>query len=309
LGAVLISIAEASNNEESSMSSIDAARFRVAESGRFSLADWATKTQRLYDDKKHYRKLREKNVDQLIDLQERLYAEDRWSLLLVFQGMDTAGKDGAIRHALRGVNPAGFQVASFKKPSTEELDHDYLWRYMKRVPERGRIGIFNRSYYEEVLVVRVHSSILHSQRLPDSLIDENTIWQQRYDQINNWEQHLSSNGTRVVKFFLHLSKDEQKARFRARIEDESKNWKFTDADIRERGYWDDYQEAYGAAIDATSTDIAPWYVIPADDKRNARLFVGQVIIDELSKLKPRFPSPPADHARMLAEAARSLDAE
>jgi PPK2 family polyphosphate:nucleotide phosphotransferase len=209
---------------------------------------------------------------------------------VIFQAMDAAGKDGAIKHVMSGLNPQGCQVFSFKHPSVEELDHDFLWRTTSCLPERGRIGIFNRSYYEEVLIVRVHAEILRSQRLPDEVLASSNIWKQRYQSMVDLERHLHRNGTRVVKFFLHLSRDEQRRRFLARIDDPEKNWKFSAADVAERDRWKDYMRAYEDCLEATSTDRAPWYVVPADDKDNARLIVSQVLVDTMKRLKMRYPT-------------------
>ena len=217
----------------------------------------------------------EEQVEELSSLQRLHYASNRYAVLLIFQAMDAAGKDGAIRHVMSGVNPQGCQVFSFKHPSATELDHDFLWRTTQCLPERGRIGIFNRSYYEEVLIVRVHPEILRSQGLPDELLHEKTIWQERYRSIVDLENHLHRNGTRIIKFFLHLSKEEQRKRFIDRIDEPEKNWKFSMADIEERKYWKQYMQAYEACLSATSTKIAPWYVVPADDKKNTRLIISQ----------------------------------
>jgi PPK2 family polyphosphate:nucleotide phosphotransferase len=226
----------------------------------------------------------------LRDQQSKLYADDRLSLLLIFQAMDAAGKDGAIEHVMSGVNPQGCQVFSFKHPSAEELDHDFLWRSTRCLPERGRIGIFNRSYYEEVLIVRVHPEILASQRIPDSTPDSPKVWKHRYRSINDLEQHLHSNGTKIVKFFLHLSKEEQRQRFLARIDDPEKNWKFSRADLDERKLWDKYMAAYEDCLSATSTKHGHWHIVPADDKPNARLIIAQVILDALASMKLRYPT-------------------
>ena len=229
-------------------------------------------------------------------LQRLHYASNRYAVLLIFQGMDAAGKDGAIRHVMSGVNPQGCQVFSFKQPSAEELEHDFLWRTTRRLPERGRIGIFNRSYYEEVLIVRVHPEMLRSQGLPDGLLDEKAIWNDRYRSIVDLEAHLHRNGTRIIKFFLHQSKDEQRKRFLERIDDPDKNWKFSLADIEERKLWNDYMQAYEACLSATSTAYAPWYVVPADDKKNARLIVSQIILDTMKELGMSYPT--VDKARV-----------
>lgn len=232
-------------------------------------------------------KLLQKNIEKMTELQDKLYAQDKYSLLLIFQAMDAAGKDSTIKHVMSGLNPQGTQVYSFKQPSKEEIDHGFLWRIQKVVPERGRIGIFNRSHYEEVLVVKVHN-LLKYQQLPSELVDDK-IWERRYEQINDFEKYLYENGTMVLKFFLHVSKDEQKKRFLERIDDPSKNWKFSAADIEERKYWNDYQKAYTEAIEATSKKHAPWYVIPADKKWFSRLLVSEIIVESLKKLDLQYP--------------------
>jgi PPK2 family polyphosphate:nucleotide phosphotransferase len=228
-------------------------------------------------------------VNELSELQRLHYASNRHAVLLIFQAMDAAGKDGAIRHVMSGVNPQGCQVFSFKHPSATELEHDFLWRTTRSLPERGRIGIFNRSYYEEVLIVRVHPEILRSQGLPDKLLDEETIWQQRYRSIVDLEDHLYRNGTRIIKFFLHLSEEEQRKRFLDRIDEPEKNWKFSVADIEERKFWKQYMQAYEACLSATSTKIAPWYVVPADNKKNARLIISRIILETFKTLKMHYP--------------------
>jgi len=253
------------------------------------LCDTPTSVKPYCKSKKRYRKLLDENVDELSSLQRLHYASNHYALLLIFQGMDAAGKDGAIRHVLSGVNPEGCEVFSFKEPSAEELEHDFLWRTTCRLPERGRIGIFNRSYYEEVLVTRVHPEILHAQRLPKELIDIKTIWKDRYRSITDLEHHLSRNGTRIVKIYLHLSKGEQRKRFLDRIDDPDKNWKFSMADIQERKFWRRYTKAFEDCLDATSTHDAPWYVVPADDKKNARLIVSRIVLDALAGLKLAYP--------------------
>ncbi|HEY4756739.1 MAG TPA: polyphosphate kinase 2 family protein, partial [Ignavibacteriaceae bacterium] len=229
----------------------------------------------------------EENIERMQELQYQLYASDKYSLLFIFQAMDAAGKDSTIKHVMSGLNPQGTQVFSFKKPSDEELDHGYLWRISKALPERGRIGIFNRSHYEEVLVVRVHDLIKY-QKLPEE-VTTNDIWQKRYEQINNFEKYLYENGTIILKFFLHVSKEEQKKRFLERIEDKSKNWKFAEADLKEREYWNDYQKCYQEAISATSKDYAPWFVIPADKKWFTRLLVSEIIVKKLESLNLKYP--------------------
>jgi PPK2 family polyphosphate:nucleotide phosphotransferase len=245
-------------------------------------------------------------MEELNSLQRLHYASSRYALLLIFQGMDTAGKDGAIRHVLSGVNPQGCEVFSFKQPSTEELKHDFLWRTTCRLPERGRIGIFNRSYYEEVLVVRVHPEILRSQGLPKELLDEKTIWEERYRSIVDLEEHLHRNGTRIIKFFLHLSKKEQGKRFLERIDDPEKNWKFGSSDIHERKFWKHYTKAYEDCLSATSTHYAHWYVVPADDKENARLIVSQIVLDVFHELKMEYPSISGKRKRELKAIRKQL---
>ncbi len=244
------------------------------------------------------------HVAELEKLQQRFYAADSHAVLLIFQAMDAAGKDGAIRHVMSGVNPQGCQVFSYKHPSAQELQHDFLWRCTRDLPERGRIGVFNRSYYEEVLVVRVHPEILEAEGEVDAPRDLKKRWQHRYRSINNLERHLHGAGTRIVKFFLHLSKEEQRERFLARIEEPKKNWKFSVADIQERGFWDDYMTAYQECLSATSTEHAPWYIVPADDKRNARLIVSQVVVDTLKDIKSRYPKTGAERRKEL-EAIRA----
>jgi len=263
--------------------------FRVTPGARVKLEEWPTKTQRLYQSKHGYEKHLAAHVEALSALQQLHYASNRYALLLIFQGMDAAGKDGAIRHVMSGVNPQGCEVFSFKQPTADELEHDFLWRTNRHLPARGRIGIFNRSYYEEVLVVRVHPEILRHQGLPEELRDEKNIWQERYRSITDLEQHLNRNGTRVIKFFLHLSKEEQRKRFLERIDDPDKHWKFSLADIHERKYWKQYMRAFEACLTATSSPEAPWYIVPADDKKDARLIVSQIVLDTLDSLKMAYP--------------------
>ena len=250
----------------------------------------------------------DRGVALMSHMQEKLYAQDRWALLLIFQAMDAAGKDGAIKHVMSGVNPQGCSVTSFKSPSNEELDHDYLWRTHKWVPERGRIGIFNRSYYEEVLVVRVHPPFLEAQKLPDRLITKH-IWQERYEDINAFERYLARNGVVILKFFLHVSKEEQKKRFLERLEDSKKNWKFSNADVQERGFWKDYQEAYEEMIQNTATKHAPWFVVPADNKWFTRLVVADAIIAALDELDLAFPDVDKEKKKELAAVRESLLAQ
>jgi len=268
---------------------IDPAKFRVPPATEIDLAKWPTKVKRVYDSKGDYHKLLDKQVDTLAKLQRLHYASNRTSLLLIFQAMDAAGKDGAIRHVMSGVNPQGCQVFSFKQPSAEEREHDFLWRTNKCLPERGRIGIFNRSYYEEVLIVRVHPELLRAQGLSDDAIAGHAIWEERFQSIKEMEAHLHRGGTRVIKFFLHLSKDVQRERFLSRIDKPDKNWKFSEADVAERKHWDDYMRAYEVCLSATSTEDSPWFVIPADDKKNARLLISQIVVDSLKALKMSYP--------------------
>jgi PPK2 family polyphosphate:nucleotide phosphotransferase len=278
---------------------IDPKRFRAGERAKIKLADWPTKVKPFYKSKDEYREILGKHTEKLSELQNRLYAQDRYSLLLIFQAMDAAGKDSAIKHLMSGINPQGCQVYSFKHPSAEELDHDFLWRTTRCLPERGRIGIFNRSYYEEVLIVRVHPEIFRFEKVPDEFLDEKTVWENRYRSIADLERHLHHNGTRIVKFFLHLSKGEQRKRFLERIDQPEKNWKFAAADLEERKFWKDYMKAYEDCITATSTKASPWYIVPADDKANARMIISQIILDTLTDLKPRYPEPEKEHRDQL----------
>jgi PPK2 family polyphosphate:nucleotide phosphotransferase len=280
--------------------------FRVRPGEKVKLSEWPTMAKPYFKSKKQYKKLLREHVEELSSLQELHYASNRHALLLIFQAMDAAGKDGTIRHVMSGVNPAGCRVWSFKQPSAEELEHDFLWRTTRRLPERGRIGIFNRSYYEEVLVVRVHPKILRAQGLPDDLLDEKNIWKERYRSIVDLEEHLHRNGTRIIKFFLHLSKNEQRNRFLARIDEPDKNWKFSLADIHERKYWKHYMQAYEACLTATSTAEAPWYVVPADFKENTRLIVSQIVLDALNELKMAYPNTTAKRRRELKSIRKRL---
>jgi len=263
--------------------------FRVPPGREFRLGDRPTVIKPFCKSKKQYRKTLESHVEELSLLQQLHYASNRYALLMIFQGIDAAGKDGAIRHVMSGVNPEGCEVYSFKQPSAEELEHDFLWRTTCRLPERGRIGIFNRSYYEEVLVVRVHPEILRNEGLAEELRDEKTVWEERYRSIENFENHLHLNGTHVVKIFLHLSQEEQRKRFLERIDEPDKNWKFSLADIHERKYWKQYAEAFEECLNATSTQASPWFVVPADDKDNARLIVSRIVMDALKDLKMSYP--------------------
>ena len=263
--------------------------FRVGEGDAVDLEKWPTIVSPVYSSAEHYKQLLQEHVEQLSALQELLYASERHAVLLIFQAMDAAGKDGVIKHVMSGINPQGCQVFSFKHPSAEELQHDFLWRTTRNLPERGRIGIFNRSYYEEVLIVRVHPAILHGEALADPPRDEKKFWRERYRSITHLERHLHANGTRVVKFFLHLSKEEQRKRFLARIDEPEKNWKFSLADIEERKFWKQYMKAYEKCLKATSSKDTPWYVVPADDKQNARLIVSRIVLDTLEGLKMSYP--------------------
>ena len=263
--------------------------FRVRQGDKVNLRKSPTKIRPVYKSKKQYKTLLAKHVDQLSALQQLLYASNQHAVLLIFQAMDAAGKDGAIKHVMSGVNPQGCQVFSFKHPSPEELQHDFLWRTTRDLPERGRIGIFNRSYYEEVLIARVHPEILLAEGVPDAPKDDASVWHDRYRSIKDLERHLFENGTRIIKFFLHLSKEEQRKRFLERIDEPEKNWKFSSADIAERKFWNDYMKAYEECLGATSTNASPWYVVPADNKENARLIVSQIVVDTLDELKMTYP--------------------
>src|ERR1700730_12438196 len=273
--------------------------FRVPEGVHVDLNEWPTFIDPVYASDDDYQKLLRKHVKALSEQQELLYASDRYAILLIFQAMDAAGKDGAIQHVMSGVNPQGCQVYSFKHPSATELKHDFLWRTTRDLPERGRIGIFNRSYYEEVLIVRVHPEILRAEGLPDAMRDEKKVWHGRYRSIVDLEGHLDRNGTRIIKFFLHLSKEEQRKRFIDRIDQPEKNWKFSLADVEERKFWKQYMRAYEKCLSATSTRRAPWYVVPADDKLNARLIVSQILLDTVEALKLSYPKSTAARRREL----------
>ena len=273
--------------------------FRVPCGKKVNLARWPTRVRQVYKSKKEYHKLLDEKAEALSALQCLHYASNRYAVLLILQGMDASGKDGAIRHVMSRVNPQGCQFFSFKQPSAEELDHDFLWRATCRLPERGRIGIFNRSYYEEVLIVRVHPEILQSQGLPAELLAQKNIWKERYRSIVELEAHLHRNGTRVIKIFLHLSKDEQRKRLLERIDNPEKNWKLSSADIAERELWKRYMKAYELCLGATSTVTAPWHVVPADDKMNARLIVTEIILDVFNGLKMAYPKPDGNGRREL----------
>ena len=273
--------------------------FRVREGDEVNLKKWPTAVKPVYKSKEQYQKLLEEHVAQLSSLQELHYASNRYAVLLIFQAMDAAGKDGAIKHVMSGVNPQGCQVFSFKHPSAAELQHDFLWRTTRDLPERGRIGIFNRSYYEEVLIARVHPEILRSEGIPDAPHDKKAVWHDRYRSITNLERHLHENGTRIVKFYLHLSKEEQRKRFLERIDEPGKNWKISVADIEERKFWKHYMRAYEQCLGATSTTNSPWYVVPADDKENARLIVSQIVLDTFEGLKMTYPKTNAKRRKEL----------
>jgi len=277
---------------------IKSSDFRVPEGKKVNLRKWPTRVGPVYGTDEEYQDLLHKHVKALSSQQELLYASDRYAILLIFQAMDAAGKDGAIQHVMSGVNPQGCQVYSFKHPSAIELKHDFLWRTTRDLPERGRIGIFNRSYYEEVLIARVHPEILRGEGLPDTL-DESRVWHDRYRSIVDMERHLDCNGTRIVKFFLHLSKEEQRRRFIDRIDRPEKNWKFSLADIEERKFWKQYMRAYEKCLSATSTQRAPWYIVPADDKPNAQLIVSEITLDVLRGLKMSYPKADAKRRREL----------
>jgi PPK2 family polyphosphate:nucleotide phosphotransferase len=285
---------------------IKSSDFRVRAKEQVDLKKWPTLVDPVYKTNEEYQELLARHIKALSAQQELLYASNRFALLLIFQAMDAAGKDGAIAHVMSGINPQGCQVFSFKHPSAEELQHDFLWRTTRNLPERGRIGIFNRSYYEEVLIVRVHPEILRAEGLPDTAGDGEAIWHDRYRSIVNLEKHLYRNGTRVIKFFLHLSKEEQRKRFIDRIDTPEKNWKFSLADIEERKFWKDYMRVYGKCLSATSTEQAPWYVVPADDKQNTRLIVSRILLDTVEKLELSYPKTTPARRRELLSLRRKL---
>jgi PPK2 family polyphosphate:nucleotide phosphotransferase len=285
---------------------IDIEPFRVQSGDKVSLNKLPTLVDPFYKDKEQYQELLDQHVQRLSALQGLLYANNSYSLLIIFQAMDAGGKDSAIKHVMSGINPQGCSVHSFKHPSGDELEHDFLWRACGWLPERGRIGIFNRSYYEEVLIVRVHPDLLRAEGLPDHLLNEKKIWKERYRSILDFEQHLHNNGTRIIKFFLHISKEEQRKRFLQRIDDPDKNWKFSQADVEERKVWKDYMDAYEKCLSATSSKEAPWYAVPTDDKKNARLIVSQVILETLKGLKMRYPETTAARHKELLEIRSQL---
>ena len=278
--------------------------FRVGEGDRVNLKKWPTRIDPVYKSKEHYKSVLEEHVAQLSSQQQLLYASNRYAILLIFQAMDAAGKDGAIRHVMSGINPQGCQVFSYRHPSAAELEHDFLWRTSRDLPERGKIGIFNRSYYEEVLIVRVHPELLAGEGLAPH--DDKTLWHNRYRSIVDLEKHLHANGTRIVKFYLHLSKEEQRKRFLARIDDPEKRWKFSQADVEERKFWKHYMKAYEECLSATSTKHAPWYIVPADDKENARLIVSRIVLDTLEGLKMTHPEADAKRLRELESIRKQL---
>ena len=280
--------------------------FRVRPSHKVNLGKWPTRVKPDYRSKEDYQEQLAAQVAQLSSRQQLLYASNRYAVLLIFQGMDSAGKDGAIQHVMSGVNPQGCQVFSFKHPSPAELQHDFLWRSTRDLPERGQIGIFNRSYYEEVLIARVHPEILLSEAIPDLPHGDKAVWNDRYRSIVNLERHLHDNGTRIVKFFLHLSKEEQRKRFLQRIDEPQKNWKFSMADIEERKFWKDYMKAYEDCLGATSTSDAPWYIVPADDKENTRLIVSRIVLDTLEGLKMNYPQTSAARRQELQAIRKQL---
>ncbi len=284
-------------------------KYLVAPGSKVDLSKFKTDDTGGYKDKEQAQADLAKNIERMTELQDMLYAQDVHSLLVVFQAMDAAGKDGAIKHVMSGVNPQGVSVSSFKAPSAEERDHDFLWRHQKALPERGKIGIFNRSHYEEVLVVRVHSGILQLQQLPAEVKSDKNIWKKRFRQIREWEQHLVENGTHVLKFFLNVSREEQNKRFLARINEPEKNWKFSAADIKERGFWYDYMNAYEDAMENTSTDHAPWYVVPADKKWFTRLAVSEIIVKKLESMNLHYPKVTEEQLANLGEAKTLLGSE
>ena len=286
------------------LSVMDIMKYKVPQGAKVNLKEWKTTPPADIDSEKKLKKKLRKNLDKMADLQDKLYANNKYGLLLIFQAMDAAGKDGAIKHVMSGVNPQGTQVFSFKQPSTTELEHDYLWRSNKALPERGRIGIFNRSYYEEVLVVKVHN-LIKNQNIPEEFIT-NDIWERRYRQIRDYEKYLYENGIVIIKFFLHLSKEEQKNRFLSRLETPSKNWKFSSADLKERGYWDEYQKCYADAISETSTGDSPWYIVPADNKDYTRKVISDVLVKTMKSLDITYPELNEEQLKALDDYKRQL---
>lgn len=288
------------------MTPMDAMRFRVRPGQRVNLRDWDPGDTRPFKNKRKAHGRLEQGIDRMVALQEKLYAQDRWSVLLIFQAMDAAGKDSAIKHVMSGVNPQGTEVSSFKRPSEEELDHDYLWRTTKALPERGRIGIFNRSYYEELLVVRVHPEVLARQKMPAPLVTPR-IWSQRFEDINAFEQYLARNGTLILKFFLHVSREEQRRRLLERLDQPAKNWKFEIGDLPERERWDDYRRAYEQVLSKTSTRAAPWFIVPADHKWFTRVAIADIVVAGLDSLNLAFPKLTPVQAKALVEARKQLE--
>jgi PPK2 family polyphosphate:nucleotide phosphotransferase len=291
------------------MKKINPDDFRVRRGKKVDLDKWPTKVKPAYSSKGEYEELLKAHTEKLSERQNLLYASNQYALLLIFQAMDAAGKDSAIKHVMSGVNPQGCQVFSFKHPSTEELEHDFLWNATRRLPERGHIGIFNRSYYEEVLIVRVHREILRGEDLPEEVLDKKNLWRDRYRSIENLEDHLHRNGTRVIKFFLHLSKEEQRKRFLKRIDQPEKNWKFSAADIQERKYWKQYMKAYEECLSATSTQAAPWYIVPADDKENTGLIISRIVLDALEGLRMAYPKSNSERRKELLAIRKQLTNE
>ncbi|HZQ92227.1 MAG TPA: ADP-polyphosphate phosphotransferase [Terriglobales bacterium] len=277
-----------------------------ARDARIDLAEWPTRVGPHYKSKQDYERILDDHRSRLTEAQARLYAHGRYAVLVIFQGMDAAGKDGAIKHVMSGLNPLGCRAYAFKQPNDEELQHDFLWRTTRRLPQRGHIGIFNRSYYEEVLVVRVHPEVLRAEPLPQDVLSDGKIWRHRFTSINHHEKHLHRNGTRIVKIFLHISRDEQARRLLQRMDDPQRNWKFSMADVQERTYWSDYQRAYADCIAQTSTKFAPWYIVPADDKKNARLIVSQVLLETLAGLDITYPKLDAARRRELQSIRKEL---
>jgi PPK2 family polyphosphate:nucleotide phosphotransferase len=286
---------------------IKSEKFRVRENENVKLKRWPTRIKPFYESKDQYKEILETHVAEMSALQSQLYAGGRYALLLIFQAMDAAGKDGVIKHVMSGINPQGCAVYSFKQPSPKELAHDFLWRTTICLPERGRIGIFNRSYYEETLIVRVHSELLDSEEIPEEVFDLKKIWKQRFESILGLEKHLHCNGTRIVKFYLHLSKEEQRKRFLARINDPHKNWKLSPTDIEERDLWKQYMNAYEECLSATSTEHAPWFVVPADDKQNARLIISKVVLDTLKSLNLKYPKSTKEREKELQVIRKMLE--
>lgn len=288
---------------------IDTSKFLVRPDSKIDLSQWPTEVPAFYQSKEDYLALLEESRQAIGALQEVLYAHDRYAVLLIFQGMDSAGKSGAIKHVMSGINPQGCQAFSFQAPGPEALEHDFLWRTNKSLPERGRIGIFDRSYYEEVVVVRIYPHFLEQQRIPAEFVDPERIWQERFNDIINLENYLHRNGTRIIKFFLHLSKEEQRKRLLARIDEPSKNWKISSADIEARRKWHEYQHAYAECIGMTSTEFAPWFIVPADDKRNTRLIVSSILLETLRSLKMDYPRPSDDHLANLERMRAYLESD